>query len=452
MMLISRNYRRLWIGQAVSLLGDFAFDVTLMLWIATILLRGERFGPAVSSGVLMIVALVTVTVGPIAGVYVDRWDKRRTMLGADLIRAALVTLLTVIACLPQGVVPVSVIIVLIGVTVALTTTVSQFFGPARFVLIGDIVPSEHQGKAAGYAQAAFALAAIIGPPVAAPLVVGVGVQWALAFNALSFMLSYWAISRVRVERAAQPWAPHEKSEVNRSALRDFRAGLRSIRQNRLVVALLTSCMLATLGTGAVSALEVYFVQENLHANAGWFGLLAAAYGAGTLVGAFSGGILGDRIGHGAVFKSSLLAFGLGMIVYSRLESVAAAMVLSAVLGLALGALNTVVYPLILSAVPRAYLGRTMAVFNPANQSASILSIIAAGVAVSTVLDGLDTTFLGLHFGRIDTVFTISGVLALAGAGYAFTHLSTGVKTDIEEGADVDLACQPRPDRSVHNLL
>src|SRR5436309_532993 len=107
MLLVNRNYARLWVGQAVSLVGDFVFDTTLVLWVGVVLLRGLPYAPAAVAGLLVGVAVATLLVGPLAGVFVDRWDRRRTMLGADLVRAGLIGALTLLAFLPAAPVPVT---------------------------------------------------------------------------------------------------------------------------------------------------------------------------------------------------------------------------------------------------------------------------------------------------------------------------------------------------------
>lgn len=92
-LLINRQFALLWSGQSISYLGDYVFDTTLLLWIAASIARGQSWGPLAVSGLLAATALPALLIGPIAGVFVDRWDKRRTMLWADALRAALVALL-----------------------------------------------------------------------------------------------------------------------------------------------------------------------------------------------------------------------------------------------------------------------------------------------------------------------------------------------------------------------
>jgi MFS family permease len=79
----NRNFQRLFLGQSISIIGDSVFIVTVMLWIATRIAAGERWAPAAVSGALIASAVPALAVGPFAGVWVDRWNRRRTMLTAD---------------------------------------------------------------------------------------------------------------------------------------------------------------------------------------------------------------------------------------------------------------------------------------------------------------------------------------------------------------------------------
>jgi MFS family permease len=415
-MLINRDFGRLWFGQAVSLVGDYVFDTTLVLWVAVVLMPGEAYAPAVSSGVLIVAALAAVLVAPFAGVLVDRWDKRRTMLHADLIRFALVGSLAAVTCLPDGLIPVPALIALAGIVVAVATATAGFFNPARIVLIGDVVPPERFGQASGLMQATMAGAAIIGPPLAAPLLLGVGVQWALALNAASFLVSYLLLRSVR----SGPPPPADTAPPAEPAgmRQEFAAGLSLFRASRMLVTLLVTSTLVMLGAGAVNALDVYFVAENLRAGPHWFGVLGAALGGGALTGALLAGVVGDRLGHAKVFCGGLLLAAGLFVVYAHMTAAVPAVIVAALFSVGLGGIGAVTMPLILGSVPRAYLGRVMAVLGPVSQVASIVSIGVAGSAVALFPVGFRTTVLGVGFGRIDLIFSASAVLMLCGAAYA----------------------------------
>ncbi len=85
-------------------------------------------------------------------------------------------------------------------------------------------------------------------------------------------------------------------------------------------------------------------------------------------------------------------------------------------------LNTAVAPMRLAAVPREFLGRSTAFLNPVMQLASMVSVVVADWLASTVMRNFAGSIGGLHFGPIDTIFTVSGLLIVVAAGYAVVAL------------------------------
>lgn len=85
-------------------------------------------------------------------------------------------------------------------------------------------------------------------------------------------------------------------------------------------------------------------------------------------------------------------------------------------------LNTAMTPLLLDVTPPQYLGRMIAVFNPINQLASMVSVVVAGWLASTALHGFSATVAGMHFGPIDTIFAVAGILIVLAGGYAYLAL------------------------------
>jgi MFS family permease len=414
-VVINPNFGRLLVGESLSALGNFLFDTTVVLWIGTVLLRGRSYAPTAVSGVLVCVAVGTILVAPVAGVFVDRWDKRRTMLVHDLVRAPLVAVLAVVVALRPGQVPVPVSLALAYVVVLLTTASGQFFRPAYFTLIADVVPGdEDRARATAMLQASATTAAIVGPPLAAPLLFTVGAQWALWIDAVTFLASFAAVRLIRVDPAAAGGTDNAEAGGLGSQMV---IGLRFLAGNRVVLALAMAAVVATLGTGAINTLDVFFVTENLHVSAHWYGTLGMAEGIGALLGALTAGWLCARYADVRVFVGGLVATGLLVVAYSRAESLWPAVVLLALVGLPLGWVNTAISPILYREVPRELLGRVISVINPIQQLASMFSALVSGWLVSDLLRGFDVSVGSLRLRPIDTVFSVCGLLILV-AGLA----------------------------------
>lgn len=430
---INRNFALLWGGQAVSSLGDFVFDTTLILWIATSIGHGQSWAALAVSGVFISIAAAELLVGPLAGVFVDRWNKRATMLRMDALRAILIALLIPLPALVPHLPP-QVSLGTIYAVVLAATICAQFFLPSRLALIGDVVPAEYQARASGMTQVTLNLGVILGPPIAAVLFFGVGVQWALALNAFSFAVSYLAILLVH----APPSATTRIAGVVSGFRHELVEGLRFARHNRVMRTLFITVAIAMLGGGAVNALDIFFVTQNLHAPASLYGLLTGAYGLGALAGAVLAAFFAGRVGVARTFWLSGLALGVIILAYARLTSFWPALVLLTIAGIPQAAVNVAVTPIFLHVTPRELVGRVSAVLDATISLASIISVALAGFLASTVLGGFNATVLGISFGPIDTIFTGAGVLVLAAGLYAMDNLRTlALPSDREESAKAD---------------
>ena len=417
--LINRDYAKLWYGQAISAVGDSVFATTLVLWVSQVLAGGRSWAPAAVSGILVAAAAAFALVGPVAGVFVDRWNRKSTMMRTEMIRGTMVAGLLGLSFVPVHDLPVGLWLAAVYLVVFVLHGSGQFFSLARFATTGDVVQGEEdRARAAGLAEATTSAAGIIGPPIAAPLLFTVGLQWALAANAASYVVSYLAIRFLRL--TPRPPAPAGRGETSLHA--EFSVGLRLFARNRFLVTLLTVTIICQCGTGAISTLNVFFVTRDLHASSLLFGFAETAMGAGFIVGALAAGRMVRWIGARALTWSGLLATGVLAVGYALQRSFPAGLVMLAIYAMPIAMLNTAVAPLLLDAAPRAYLGRVMAVFNPVNQFASMLSVVVSGWLASTVLRSFRASFAGVSLNSVSLVFIVAGALIFVSGIRAFAAL------------------------------
>lgn len=483
--LVSPDFTRLWFGQAVSSLGDMVFSTTLMLWVATVLAGEETWAPAAVSGVLVAGGTAVLVVGPIAGVFVDRWDKRRIMLGTEVLRGGLVALLTAVAFLPTDALPAGVWLALVYGTVLLLHAAARFFAPARFTIIADLLKGDaDRARAAGITQATSQTALILGPPLAAPLFFTLGVQWALLFNALSYLVSYLAIRSVRIPpppKASPRQGPSPKEPAaegggaqdspadaapagsrRSGVLTEFVAGLRFFGRSRFLVALLVFAVIGQFGVGALNTLNIFFTTGNLNMPAHLYGYVGMAIGAGGIIGALCAGRVVQWIGARRTTWTGLLVSGVLLIAYSRQSTLLGGLALLVLFTIPITMLNTAMAPLLLTAASPAFRGRVVAVFQPMTQVASMLAAALSGWLAGAVLPGFESSVAGLRFGPVDMILAVAGLVVLLSGFYARLALpETGTARPAQEEAEADagktgaggtgvptaaVPPEPRPDR------
>jgi MFS family permease len=268
-VLRARDFRNLLLGQAASTIGDRIVFVALALYVTDI-------GSATDVGIVLAAATFPlVAFLLIGGVWADRLPRHRVMIVTDLIRFGLHALLA--ALIFAGTVEIWHLVVI----EALFGTAEAFFRPAYTGLVPQTVPEAmiQDAKAAG--STVETVAEFAGPALATALVLGLGAGWAFALDALTFLVSAALLTRVR---------PRARGEAaaRRTLLADLREGYHEVRSRAWIWATVAVFALALmLSFGPWTTLGPTIAEEE-YGSTGVFGLLAAAMGAGTMVGALIG--------------------------------------------------------------------------------------------------------------------------------------------------------------------
>jgi len=421
---INRNFALLWSGRTVSVLGDFVFNTTLILWIASDIARGATWAPLATSGIFLAMGIPVFLIGPFAGVFVDRWDKRQTMLWADILRAVLVASLLLAANLVPlpwiqgGKLSVLWQLGIIYTVLFCCSTCSQFFNSSRLALIGNLVPTNDRSRAIGMLQATLGMVSVIGPVLAALVLFSLGVQWALLLNASSFAISFLTLRAIDLPRLES----RPGQENTGHFLDEFREGIRFFTSSGRLISLLIAILIATFGGVSLTTLGVYFVTNNLHIASNFFGVLDAVLGIGVVGGGLCVGVLTKRIGLERNLGLGMMAGGLALFVFARMTILLPALVFIFLFGVFLSIVKSAINTLLLHLTPPEFIGRIMSIFIPLETLASLFSTALVGFLVSTVLPGQLGGLLGMSFGRIDSIYTVAGILFFSGGCYALMKL------------------------------
>ncbi len=280
-----RDFRLLWLGQTVSLLGDGVVVVAIGLYVTH--LTGD---PADVGLVLTAYAAPLVLLVLLGGVLADRLPRQRVMVVSDTVRAVLHAVLALL--IVTGTVRIWQMVV-IG---ALFGSAEAFFRPAYTGLVPQTVDEERIQEAQGLSGASAELSEVAGPALATALVLGVGAAAAFALDALTFVVSALLLLRIRPRQRGQPAAPA-------SVLTDLRAGWVAVRERAWVWATVLAFSFSLL-----VALAPFFVlgaalADRHYGTGAVYGLSNAAWGVGTV----SGVLVGARWRPRLPMRAALLA-------------------------------------------------------------------------------------------------------------------------------------------------
>ena len=380
----SPSYFPLWLSQLVSSFGD------TLHYVALVVLVFELTGRGAAVAVLVVAEVVpALLLAPVAGVIIDRFDRKAILIGADLARAALVASLV----WPQSAWHAY------AVAAGLATG-NAFFNPTVQAIIPAITTPEQRLAANSVSWSTGRLVQILASAVAGGLIGTVGSDAAFAVNAASFVVSALLIVRLNLPARAGEVADAARRGLAGYAA-DARAGLAFARQDRLVSRLLLVQGLASLATGATGALLVVLAERHLNLEPEGFAWLIGAIGVGALVGPLIPNTLARDYRSARWLFVPYVIRGIGDVLIAVFAPLPVALAILFVYGLNTSTGMVVYGSTVQGAVPDAVRGRVFTLLDATWSAARLLSLGAGAVLVDAV--------------GVQPVFWIGGVM-LAGAG------------------------------------
>ncbi len=275
-----REYRLLFSGQIVSNLGDWLDFIALAVLVAYV----WEMGPASLAAVSIAIAIPWIFVAPFSGVLVDRWPKKRVLIGSDLLRAVIVAGFVIAPSLP----------VLLAL-IALKTTVATFFAPADQATIRILVPETQLHAANALSQLVQQSTKVIGPALGGLLVAVTSPRVAFAVDAATFLVSAAILSRMLpIDDPSARRAGGEDDDEQGGYWAELREGLAYIAGRRALI-------LCIAGFGATIFLLFCFdtlsplAFQQLGVSKALFGLAVAGIGAGGVIGTIAVGRYGGDV-------------------------------------------------------------------------------------------------------------------------------------------------------------
>ena len=367
-----RNFGLLWSAGLISLAGDWMLRIALPIYVY------QLTGSALATSTMLIAGMLPdLLFGSIAGVFVDRWDRKRTMVICNLLLAlGLLPLLAVRSADQIG---------LLYLVAFYESTVAQCFGPAENALLPQWVGEEHLVAANSLNSLNNNLARLIGPALGG-LVAGLtGVVGVALIDAATFMLAAVLIALIsgtfKPAKSPAADAPATVGQAWVAIPREWLAGLQLIRRERIVMILFALIAITSLGEGVFGVLFVVFVNRILGGGAQEIGWLMSAQAVGGLIGGVLVGWLGNKASSIGLIGLGAVAFGLIDLAIFNYPAFFPGFTLALVLFVAVGipgvAMMTGMNTLLQSAVADEYRGR---IFGTYGMTGALLALIGATLA------------------------------------------------------------------------
>src|SRR6185369_3447590 len=309
--------RRLWLAQVVSVFGDFLAIFAVLSYVSFKLHASAAQVTGISVSFMIPFALI----GPIAGVFVDRWNVKRTMIASDLIRSMLALALVFAATLGE-----------IYAILFLLSVVSTFFVPAQSVTLRTIVPKEGLLAANALVQQAFQVMRIISPALAGAIVAWFGANSCYYLDTVTFAFSASMIATLVIAR--EPVAPSKDSHPVKVVLDDLFAGVKFIFTHPTISFVILAMAAGMFAVSCFGPLIAVYVRDEFHATALAFGIINSMIGVGMIIGTLLISRFAKEVSKTHLALWGLFTMGAFVVVLAAFKTLGAAAV--GMLGLGIG--------------------------------------------------------------------------------------------------------------------
>ncbi|WP_349932158.1 macrolide efflux MFS transporter Mef(A) [Bacteroides faecis] len=399
------KFYTIWAGQAVSLITSAILQMAIIFYLT------EKTGSAMVLSMASLVGFLPYAVfGPAIGVLVDRHDRKKIMIGADLIIAAAGAVLAIVALymeLPIWMVMVVLFIRSIG---------TAFHTPALNAVTPLLVPEEQLTKCAGYSQSLQSISYIVSPAVAALLYSVWELNAIIAIDVLGAVIASITVAIVRIPKLGD-----QVQSLKPNFIREMKEGMAVLRQNKGLFALLLVGTLYMFVYMPINALYPLITMEYFNGTPMHISITEIAYASGMLIGGLLLGLFGNYQKRILLITASIFMMGISLTISGLLPQSGffIFVVCCAIMGLSGPFYSGVQTALFQEKIKPEYLGRVFSLTG---------SIMSLAMPIGLILSGFFAD-------RIDVNhwFLLSGVLII-GIAIACPMITEVRKLDLKQNS------------------
>lgn len=372
----NKNFFLLWQGQLVSVLGDVIYTMALDFWILDVT------GSTALMGLLSACTMIPrIVLGPFAGVWVDKWDRKKIIVLTDLIRGIFVTFVGIAAL--GGFIKVWMVFV-VGIIGGLN---SAFFGPAISSSRPDIVPEEKLMKANSVTSLAESGMNMLGSAIGGVLYAAIGAPYMFLFNGISYLFSAFTEVFIKI-----PKVKREDEEI--TFVEDFKIGFKFLWNFK---ALRNTCITSALINfffNAAAILMVAYFKEMEFLGVERYGVAMTILALGMMAGSVTLSVVNiKRQNKFKTFKGSLLIFCIGMLFMPLVQNYGVLLVILFISFFMNAVLNTIFSTTMMQVIPSDIRGKVISIVSTLNMGLTPLGTLLGGflgefIPVKIVLIGL----------------------------------------------------------------
>jgi MFS family permease len=412
----NKNFILLWLGQVISQFGDRLDQMALIA-----LIYSRSPGSTFQLAKLITFTIIPVfLIGPLAGVYVDRWNRRQTLFVCDILRGILVFLIPAVFMYQKSLIP-------IYLVVFIAFCISRFYVPAKMSIVPDLVKESELLLANSLVNTTGMIAAAFGFGLGGILVAWLGVKGGFYLDSISFFISgilvFFISTKIhlKIKRDELLMLSREVlAAIRKSIIQELKEGISYLLSQKDIRFILNILFILWSALGAIYVVIIVFVQESLKSVTADLGLLIMFLGAGLFLGSLVYGRFGQRESHFKTIFACLSLGGMMLIVFAfslhASPSFSIAAILSFVLGIVISPIMIASNTLVHEVSHNEMRGKVFSYLEIVMHLAFLLSMLISSVLAEYMPRFWILIFVGVVFSIVGVIGYIRHALSLKNNG------------------------------------
>lgn len=415
-LLRNRNFAILLSGQLISTIGNNLFGIALPWYVYA--LTNSKSDLALTG----IAQTLPAIVGLVAGVWVDRWSKRSTMIASDIVRGVLsgILFIDVLFHWPLW----TILLMVLALQV-----VGQFFNPASGALFPLLVDSDDIAGGSGLLQSSNATAQLIGTVSGGALMGALGAPFLFLLDAVSFFASVVSLFFIRVKESIKPRQSGEPVVLNTSTsvqvfFRDWLEGLRLIGRSKFLILVIAAALVINFALAPMDIALTAWVKGPMHGIPLDLGIINGGFFVGVVLGGLSVGFLSKHVPIRVVLLLGTVLLGICVAAFGLFLLVVPETVLAMLAGFAIGSVNGSLNATFIQMVPEDMRGRAFGILGGLAAMAMPLGMVIFGA-------------LMVHISLPLLFIVIGGLSAVTGLSFLLPVKDD--QTQLQQKSDIEAA-------------
>lgn len=392
-MLRVRSFLALSIGQTVSQFGDRLNHMALIALVSE-MMPGSTFK---FSKLMIFVTLPGLIFGPVSGVFIDRWNKKKVLFFCDLMRGALVLLIPFI---PSSHV--------VFAVVFLVFSAGLFYSPAKNALVPSVIARRKILMAGSVTTFSARASTVVGAVVGGIIVGYFGWRTSFYLDSLSYLFSASMLLLVtyqpvaRAEDEPVPSLSTSREGGFEGLLRESKKlfvevweGIKFAFSHRPTVFVFSSAIAMALAGGSLYVLVIVLVKEILGKGMEGLGTLIGSLGVGMILGSVITGRFGHATTQRRIILSGLTVFGILIVIFARVKELVWMNVLAGMSGVSLSPVLICLDTLLQRSVPEQFRGRVFSARDAILNGGFLVSSVLIGLLAENLDKAKTLTFVGV---------------------------------------------------------